>query len=124
MTSCTPPSPRAFSDRRNWVQKAPSSQMRPTSLLLIPAVGTKGADQVIDLAGADAVQIRLHDHREQGLIDPAAALQQAGEDQPRPQFGDAQLDPRRWSSAAWAGARCAGPADRPSARLERRRSPR
>ena len=55
------------------------------------AVGTQRPDQVVDLTGRDAVQIRLHDHREQGLIDPAAALQQAGEERPGPQLGDAQL---------------------------------
>ena len=55
------------------------------------AVGAQGPDQVVDLAGGDAVQIGLHDHREQGLIDPPAALQQAGEERPGPQLGDAQL---------------------------------
>jgi hypothetical protein len=30
MTSCTPPNPRAFSDRRNAVQNAPSS-LSPTA---------------------------------------------------------------------------------------------
>jgi hypothetical protein len=37
------------------------------------------------------MQIRLHDDGEQGLVDPPAALQQAGEERPRPQFRDPQL---------------------------------
>jgi hypothetical protein len=51
------------------------------------AVGTKGADQVVDLAGADSVEVGLHHHREQGLINPAAPLQQAGKERPGPQLG-------------------------------------
>jgi len=43
------------------------------------AVGTQRPDQVVDLAGGDPVQVGLHHHREQRLIDPAAPLQQAGE---------------------------------------------
>ena len=56
-----------------------------------PAVGTQRADQVVDLAGGDPVQVGLHHHREQGLVDPAAPLQQAGEERPRPQLRDVQL---------------------------------
>ena len=37
------------------------------------------------------MQIGLHDHREQRLVDPPAALQQAGEERPHPQLGDPQL---------------------------------
>jgi len=37
------------------------------------------------------VQIGLHHHREQRLVDPAAPLQQAGEERPGPQLWDAQL---------------------------------
>jgi hypothetical protein len=55
------------------------------------AVSPQGADQVVDLAGAHPVQVGLHHHREQRLVDPAAALQQAGEKRPGPQLGDAQL---------------------------------
>jgi RNA polymerase sigma-70 factor, ECF subfamily len=67
------------------------------------AIGTQRFDQVVDLAGAHPVQIRLHHDREQGLINPAAPLQQRGEERPCPQFGDPQLQiPRR-------GAQHAGP---------------
>jgi hypothetical protein len=37
------------------------------------------------------MQIGLHHHREQRLVDPPAPLQQAGEERPGPQLGDAQL---------------------------------
>jgi hypothetical protein len=37
-------------------------------------VGAQRADQVVDLAGAHAVQVGLHHHREQRLINPPAAL--------------------------------------------------
>jgi hypothetical protein len=33
-----------------------------------PAVGAESLDQVVELAGTGAVQIRLHDHREQRLV--------------------------------------------------------
>jgi hypothetical protein len=55
------------------------------------AVSPKGPDQVVDLAGGHAVQIGLHHHREQGLVDPATAFQQRGEERPGPQLGDAQF---------------------------------
>jgi hypothetical protein len=51
------------------------------------AVGAKGPDQVVDLASAEPVQLRLHHHREQGLVNPAAALQQRGEERPGAQLG-------------------------------------
>ena len=156
MTSCTPPSPRAFRPRRNAVQNAPSS-LSPTSKpedltaavggdtggdhhrlgdhppvdpglavggveedvgvgdlgqrpvperpdLLVevradprdlgladPGVGAQGLDQVVDLPGRDPVQVGLHDHREQRLVDPPPALQQGREERPGPQLGDPQL---------------------------------
>jgi hypothetical protein len=55
------------------------------------AVGAQGADQVVDLAGGDPVQVGLHHHREQRLVDPAAPLEQAGEERPGPQLGNPQL---------------------------------
>jgi hypothetical protein len=55
------------------------------------AVSTQRPHQIVDLASGDAVQIRLHDHREQRLIDPAAPLQQRGKERPGPQLGNAQL---------------------------------
>jgi hypothetical protein len=56
-----------------------------------PAVGAQGLDQVVDLAGGGAVQIRLHDHREQRLVHPAAPLQQRREERPAAQLGDPQF---------------------------------
>ena len=47
-----------------------------------PGVGTERFDQVIDLPRRDPVQVGLHDHREQRLVDPSATLEQAGEDDP------------------------------------------
>ena len=148
ITSFTPPSPRAFSERRNAVQNgcdsvSPTSKPR-TSLrdddglgddppadagfavgrveehvrvravrerpiaerrdvlvevaadprhlrLADPGVGTERLHQVVDLAGGDAVDVRLHHDREQGLIDPAAAFQQRREKRSLPQLRDPQL---------------------------------
>ena len=42
-----------------------------------PAVGAERLDQVVDLAGGGAVQVGLHDHREQRLIQPPTPLQQS-----------------------------------------------
>jgi hypothetical protein len=39
-------------------------------------VSAQGADQVVDLPRRDPVQIGLHHHREQRLVDPPPALQQ------------------------------------------------
>ncbi len=41
-----------------------------------PGIGTQCLDQIVDLAGGGAVQVGLHHHREQALIDPATPLQQ------------------------------------------------
>ncbi len=41
------------------------------------------------------MQVGLHDHREQCLVDPTAALEQAGEERPGAQFGDPQLEVAR-----------------------------
>jgi hypothetical protein len=53
-----------------------SAQIRETSLLEIPESAPKALTQVIDLARGSAVQVGLHHHREQTLINPAASLQQ------------------------------------------------
>ncbi len=78
----------------------------PADLTLADAgVGTQRADQVIDLARGDAVQIGLHHHREQRLINPPPALQQRGKKRPGPQLGDPQLQiPGRRAQRARAGA--------------------
>jgi hypothetical protein len=64
----------------------------PADLALADAaVGTQGPDQVVDLAGGDPVQVGLHHHRKQRLVHPPAPLQQPGEERPRPQLRDPQL---------------------------------
>ncbi len=55
-------------------------------------IGAQRFDQIINLAGGGAVQIGLHHHREQALIDPAAPLQQRREKRTGPQLGDPQLE--------------------------------
>lgn len=38
------------------------------------------------------MHVSLHDHRVQGAVDPAAPLEQGGEERPRPQLRDLHLD--------------------------------
>jgi hypothetical protein len=65
---------RAVPERANLMVEVGAD---PRDLALADAaVGTERADQVVDLAGADPVQLGLHDHREQRLVDPAAPFQQ------------------------------------------------
>jgi hypothetical protein len=80
---------RAIPERRHLLVQisADAAHLR----LADAAVGAQGPHQVVDLAGGDPMQIGLHDHREQGLVDPAAPLQQRGEERPSPQLGDTQL---------------------------------
>jgi len=52
-----------------------------------PRIRAEGLDQVVDLAGGGAVQIGLHHHREQALIDPAAPLVQSGKNDPERSLG-------------------------------------
>ncbi len=56
-----------------------------------PGNRAQGLDQVVDLAHARPGHVRLHDDREQRLVDPAAALKQAREERPRAQLRDRQL---------------------------------
>jgi len=67
-----------------------SGQIRLISLLLMP-LSAQRVDQVVDLASADPVQVGHHYRREQRLIDPAAPLQQRGEERPCAQLRDPQL---------------------------------
>ncbi|MCS3842375.1 hypothetical protein HDC95_000640 [Microbacterium sp. AK031] len=61
--------------------------------------------EVIDLASAHTVNIGLHDHREHGLINTAAPLQQRREEGPLPQPREPQLEiPSRGRQGARAGA--------------------
>ena len=48
-------------------------------------------DEVVDLAGRDTVDVGLHHHGEQRLIDAAAPLQQGGEERALPQLRDPQI---------------------------------
>ncbi len=55
-------------------------------------VRAQRCDQVVDLAGGHAVQVGLHHDGEQGLVDPAAALEHRREDRPGAQFRDPQFE--------------------------------
>ena len=55
-------------------------------------VDSQGADQVVDSAGGDSVDVGLHDHRVQGPVDPAATLEQGRKERPRSQLGDTGFD--------------------------------
>ncbi len=48
-------------------------------------------DQVIDAAGGDAVDVGLHHHRVQGLVDPPAGLEDLGEERALAQLRDRQV---------------------------------
>jgi len=54
-------------------------------------VGAERFHQVIDLARADPVQIGLHHHREQRLVDASSAFQQGGKEAAGAQLGQPQL---------------------------------
>ena len=54
------------------------------------ALGAQGGHQGIDLAGGVPSDVGLHDHRIEGLIDPAAGFEDRGEETAGPQFRDLQ----------------------------------
>jgi hypothetical protein len=56
------------------------------------ALGAQRRHQGIHLAGGDATDVGLHDHRVQGLIDAAAGLEDRGEKASGPQLGDLQRE--------------------------------
>ena len=56
-----------------------------------PGLGTQRLNQVVDLPHARTGHIRLHDHREQGLVDPPPPLQQTREERPGAELGDRQV---------------------------------
>ena len=56
------------------------------------ALGAQGRHQGIDLAGGDATDVGLHDHRVQSLIDAAAGLEDRGQEAAGAQFGDLQRE--------------------------------
>ena len=55
-------------------------------------VATECLDEVVDLAGARAADVGGHDHRPQRLVDPAARLEQLGEERPLAELGDVDFD--------------------------------
>ena len=55
-------------------------------------VGAERDHQIVDAAGRDAVDVGLHHHRIQGLVDPAAGFEDGREERALPQFRDPQLD--------------------------------
>ena len=57
-----------------------------------PGVDAQRLDQVVDAAGRDAVDVGLHHHRVQRLVDPAAGLEDRREERALAQLGDPQLD--------------------------------
>ena len=60
-----------------------------------PGVDAQGPHEVVDLAGADAVDVRLHHDRPQGAVDPPPRLEQAGQERALAELGDVQLDVAR-----------------------------
>ena len=80
----------------------PSNSRRPSSLTPMAtttareqtfgdaALGAERRHQRIDLAGGDPTDVGLHDHRIQGLIDPAAGFEDRREEAAGPQFRDLQ----------------------------------
>jgi len=57
-----------------------------------PGVDSERLDQVIDLAGGDTVDVRLHDCDVGGLVDAPATSQHRREERAHLQFGDLQLE--------------------------------
>ena len=68
-----------------------SAQIRDTSDLEIPVSAPSALTRSSTLRVRDPVQVGLHHHREQRLVDPAAPLQQRREERPGPQLRDPQL---------------------------------
>ena len=56
------------------------------------ALRADGGHQGVHLAGGDALDPGLHDHRVERLIDAASGLEDRREEAPRAQFGDRQRD--------------------------------
>jgi hypothetical protein len=54
------------------------------------------------------VDVGLHHHRQQRPVDPAAGLQQGGEEGPLAQLGDLELDIARLVDTAATASRCGG----------------
>ena len=67
-------------------------QIRLTVDFDTPDSQPNAVDEVVDLPGRGAGDVRGHDHRPQRLIHPPTRLQQAREERPDTQLRDAQLD--------------------------------
>ena len=68
-------------------------------------ISAERCDEVVDLPSGDAVHVGLHHHREQGLLDPTAPLQQGREERPHTQLPDLQPEvPGRGRQPAGTGA--------------------
>src|ERR1035441_999434 len=52
---------------------------------------SEGGHQVVDLPGRDPMHVGLHDHSEQGPVDPASAFQDAREEAALTELGDLQI---------------------------------
>ena len=57
-----------------------------------PRLAPQRPDEIVDLPGRGAGDVRGHDHRPQRLVHPPARLQQRREERPDPQLRDPQLD--------------------------------
>ena len=55
-------------------------------------IDAQGGHEVVDLAGADTVDVGLHDDRPEGPVDPPPRLEEGREERAGPELGDAQLD--------------------------------
>ena len=97
---------------RRRVRNAPTissspAQIRDTSDFEIPESTPKRGDQVVDRAGRHAVDVGLHHHRVERLIDPSAGLQDRREERcPCAAWGCAARCRRPGSPTAAAGSRC------------------
>jgi hypothetical protein len=73
----------------------PDLLVQPTAqagdLVLAQVVQAELLDQPVDLAGGDAIHIRLLDHRHHRLLGPPPGLQEGGEVGALAQLGDGQL---------------------------------
>jgi hypothetical protein len=56
-----------------------------------PRLDAHGLDQVIDATAGDAVDVSLHHHRTEGLVDAAARFEDRGKERTLPQLRDPQL---------------------------------
>jgi hypothetical protein len=56
-----------------------------------PRPGAQGGDEIVDLAGRDAVDVGLHHHRVEGPVDPPAPIEDAREEAAMAQLRDRQV---------------------------------